>query len=216
MSPTPQSRENSLYHLLLRVMFRVPPERIHHLAFAAMSLVTRFSPLRRLVGKVLVVDDPVLRNTVFGLDFPAPLGLAAGFDKDATGVDAWGPARIRFRRGRHRHRPGAARQPRAPPVPAAGRPRPDQPDGFQQPRCGQRREPSPAAPRRCPDRREHRQDQDRRRRRRAGRLHGQRTAARSAGRFHGRQRQLPEHPGTAGPAGRRIPAARSCRRYSTP
>lgn len=96
MSPTPQSRETSLYHLLLQVMFRLPPERIHHLAFAAMRLVTRISPLRQLVGRVLVVDDPVLRNTVFGLDFPAPLGLAAGFDKDATGVDAWGPLGFGF------------------------------------------------------------------------------------------------------------------------
>ncbi|WP_072690038.1 quinone-dependent dihydroorotate dehydrogenase [Rhodococcus marinonascens] len=78
-----------MYHLLLRLMFLVPPETIHHLAFAAMRLVTRFAPLRQLVRKVLVVDDPVLRNTVLGLDFRGPLGLAAGFDKDATGVDAW-------------------------------------------------------------------------------------------------------------------------------
>ena len=69
-----------------------------------MRLVTRFGPLRALVARVLTVDDPVLRSQVFGVDFPAPLGLAAGFDKDATGVDALGSARLRFRRGRHRHR----------------------------------------------------------------------------------------------------------------
>ncbi|MEV0946787.1 quinone-dependent dihydroorotate dehydrogenase [Rhodococcus sp. NPDC049939] len=85
-----------MYHLLLRVMFLVPPERIHHLAFAAIRFVTRFAPLRQLVAKVLVVDDPVLRNKVFGVDFPAPLGLAAGFDKDAKGVDAWGPLGFGF------------------------------------------------------------------------------------------------------------------------
>ncbi|CAM2875608.1 quinone-dependent dihydroorotate dehydrogenase [Prescottella defluvii] len=85
-----------MYHLLLRLMFRVPPERIHHLAFAAMRLVTRFAPIRALVAKVLVVDDPALRTTAFGVDFPAPVGLAAGFDKDATGVDAWGPLGFGF------------------------------------------------------------------------------------------------------------------------
>ncbi len=77
-------------------MFLVPPERIHHLAFAAMRAVTAFAPLRALVSKVLVVDDPILRSTVFGLDFHAPLGLAAGFDKNADGVDAWGPLGFGF------------------------------------------------------------------------------------------------------------------------
>ncbi|MGO4201574.1 quinone-dependent dihydroorotate dehydrogenase [Rhodococcus sp. TAF43] len=85
-----------MYHLLLRLMFRIPPERIHHLAFAAMRVVTRFAPIRALVAKVLVVDDPALRTTAFGVDFPAPVGLAAGFDKDATGVDTWGPMGFGF------------------------------------------------------------------------------------------------------------------------
>ncbi|RVW04152.1 quinone-dependent dihydroorotate dehydrogenase [Rhodococcus xishaensis] len=85
-----------MYYLLLRLMFRVPPERIHHLAFAAMRLVTRFAPIRALVAKVLVIDDPVLRVRAFDVDFPAPVGLAAGFDKDATGVDTWGPMGFGF------------------------------------------------------------------------------------------------------------------------
>ncbi|QCQ91041.1 quinone-dependent dihydroorotate dehydrogenase [Rhodococcus sp. SGAir0479] len=85
-----------MYYLLLRLMFRLPPERAHHLAFAAMRLVTRFAPLRALVAKVLVVDDPALRTRAFGVDFPAPVGLAAGFDKDATGVDTWGPMGFGF------------------------------------------------------------------------------------------------------------------------
>ncbi|RDI55404.1 quinone-dependent dihydroorotate dehydrogenase [Nocardia mexicana] len=80
-----------MYSVLLRLMFLLPPERIHHLVFAAMRLATRFAPARRLVAKLTVVDDPILRTTAFGVEFPAPLGLAAGFDKDAGGVNAWGP-----------------------------------------------------------------------------------------------------------------------------
>ncbi|MBF6170642.1 quinone-dependent dihydroorotate dehydrogenase [Nocardia blacklockiae] len=80
-----------MYSLLLRLMFLLPPERIHHLAFAALRLATRIPPLRALVAKATVVDDPILRTTAFGVEFPAPLGLAAGFDKDAAGVNAWGP-----------------------------------------------------------------------------------------------------------------------------
>ncbi|MDJ0394953.1 quinone-dependent dihydroorotate dehydrogenase [Rhodococcus sp. G-MC3] len=85
-----------MYRALLRLMFLVPPERIHHLAFAAMRGVTAFAPVRALVSKLLVVDDPVLRSTVFGIDFRAPLGLAAGFDKNADGVDVWGPLGFGF------------------------------------------------------------------------------------------------------------------------
>lgn len=61
-----------------------------------MRAVTAFAPLRALISKILVVDDPILRSTVFGLDFRAPLGLAAGFDKNADGVDVWGPLGFGF------------------------------------------------------------------------------------------------------------------------
>ncbi|TQM32839.1 quinone-dependent dihydroorotate dehydrogenase [Nocardia bhagyanarayanae] len=80
-----------MYGLLLRLMFFVPPERIHHLAFAAMRVAARFAPTRLLLKRLAVVDDPILRNTVFGVQFRAPLGLAAGFDKNAEGADIWGP-----------------------------------------------------------------------------------------------------------------------------
>ncbi|MGA9870857.1 MAG: quinone-dependent dihydroorotate dehydrogenase [Rhodococcus sp. (in: high G+C Gram-positive bacteria)] len=85
-----------MYRALLRLMFLLPPERVHHLAFGAMRAVTSFGPLRAVVSRVFVVDDPALRSTVFGIDFPRPLGLAAGFDKDADGVDAWGPLGFGF------------------------------------------------------------------------------------------------------------------------
>ncbi|MFF3180750.1 quinone-dependent dihydroorotate dehydrogenase [Rhodococcus pyridinivorans] len=85
-----------MYRYLLRLMFLLPPERAHHLAFLAMRWSTRVGPLRALVSKVLVTDDPILRNTVFGVQFPTPVGLAAGFDKDATGVDVWGPLGFGF------------------------------------------------------------------------------------------------------------------------
>lgn len=85
-----------MYALLLRLMFLIPPERIHHLTFAAMRLGGRVAPLRALLTRIFAVDDPILRSTVFGVDFPAPLGLAAGFDKNATGVDSWGPLGFGF------------------------------------------------------------------------------------------------------------------------
>lgn len=85
-----------MYGLLLRLMFLLPPERAHHLAFALMRWATRIPPLRAALARVLAAPDPILRGTVFGVDFPAPLGLAAGFDKNADGVNAWAPLGFGF------------------------------------------------------------------------------------------------------------------------
>ncbi|MEV0248692.1 quinone-dependent dihydroorotate dehydrogenase [Nocardia sp. NPDC050712] len=80
-----------MYTLLLRVMFLFDPEKIHHWAFTAMRWAVRFAPARLAMRKLLTAEDPILRNRVFGVDFPAPLGMAAGFDKNADGADTWGP-----------------------------------------------------------------------------------------------------------------------------
>ena len=85
------SRMNGLlYPLLLKVMFLLPPERIHHVAAVALRIAGTAPGVRRLSARVLAPRDPVLRQRVFGVDFPAPIGLAAGFDKSAAAVGAWG------------------------------------------------------------------------------------------------------------------------------
>jgi dihydroorotate dehydrogenase len=92
----PTDPGSAAYRLLRRLMFLLDPERIHRIAFALMRLAASAAPTRALLRALAVVDDPVLRSTVFGVEFPAPLGLAAGFDKDATGVDAWAPLGFGF------------------------------------------------------------------------------------------------------------------------
>ncbi len=79
-----------LYPLVLRVMFLLSPERIHRIAAGAIRIAGDTPGLRNLAAKILATDDPILRQEVFGVDFPAPLGLAAGFDKSASAVNAWG------------------------------------------------------------------------------------------------------------------------------
>ncbi|MGW1737267.1 quinone-dependent dihydroorotate dehydrogenase [Nocardia sp. NPDC001965] len=79
-----------MYRLLLRVMFLLPPETIHRIVFGVIRAATAFAPARALLHRLFGVNDPILRTTAFGIEFATPLGLAAGFDKDATGVDAWG------------------------------------------------------------------------------------------------------------------------------
>ncbi len=77
----------ALFALVLR---RVPPETAHHWGFRLIRLAGAMTPLRLLLTRLLTVDDPVLASRVLGVEMTAPLGLAAGFDKDATGLEAWG------------------------------------------------------------------------------------------------------------------------------
>lgn len=78
------------YGALRRAMFLVPAERIHTVAFAALRGATAGSPTRAMLRRRLAPCDPALASSVFGVRFPGPLGLAAGFDKDGTGLNAWG------------------------------------------------------------------------------------------------------------------------------
>lgn len=75
----------SLYTLLRPALFRLDPERAHHLAMAAGARAGVLAPLMRAVT---AVDDPRLALDVGTLRFPSPVGLSAGFDKNGEAVAA--------------------------------------------------------------------------------------------------------------------------------
>lgn len=70
-----------LYPLARPLFFALDPEKAHGLTIQMMQ--------RGLFPKTKAVDDPSLEQTVMGLRFPNPVGLAAGFDKNAQVI---GPA----------------------------------------------------------------------------------------------------------------------------
>ena len=77
-----------MYRLMFRlVLCRMDPERAHHLAFGWIRRAARLPLVRRLIAAVLAPCDPALRTTAFGLTMRGPFGLAAGFDKNAAGID---------------------------------------------------------------------------------------------------------------------------------
>ena len=80
----------SAYDALLKVMFTLPPERIHGIISGVLGALNAVTPVNRAMEKVVRVHDRRLEQELFGVRFPAPLGLAAGFDKNATAIDAWG------------------------------------------------------------------------------------------------------------------------------
>jgi dihydroorotate dehydrogenase len=75
-----------LYSALRPLLFRCDPERAHGLAIAALRLAQELPPALLLLGRRRVVADPALRQHLLGREFPNPVGLAAGFDKDALAV----------------------------------------------------------------------------------------------------------------------------------
>ena len=70
------------YDLLGPALFALPAETAHRTGITAMR-AAQGTPLERAARKRLRVDDPRLRTTVFGQSFPNPVGVAAGFDKNA-------------------------------------------------------------------------------------------------------------------------------------
>jgi dihydroorotate dehydrogenase len=77
-----------MYKSILKPIFFIfPPETIHHVVFSAVKFFFKIPGLKWLVKKEFAVDDKKLNRTVFGIDFPNPVGLAAGLDKNASHVD---------------------------------------------------------------------------------------------------------------------------------
>jgi dihydroorotate dehydrogenase len=79
----------NVYRVLFDVLLRrLPAERAHTLGFALIRLAGAVPGVALALRRVLGPRDPALRVTAFGRELPGPLGLAAGFDKDAVAPDA--------------------------------------------------------------------------------------------------------------------------------
>ena len=74
-----------MYRVLRALLFLLPAETAHRVTFAALRVALAPPPLRALVRRAMAPRDPALRVEALGLTFPSPVGLAAGFDKDAAG-----------------------------------------------------------------------------------------------------------------------------------
>jgi dihydroorotate dehydrogenase len=86
----PGDGSQRIYRVVRSLLFLIPPETVHRLLFAVLRGLTAAGPLRHLLQRRLSPSDPALASTVFGVRFPGPLGLAAGFDKDGAGLHSWG------------------------------------------------------------------------------------------------------------------------------
>ena len=78
---------SALYERLVRpLLFSLDPETAHHLALRALRVASR---LPFALGALRRFAPPAKPKTLFGLTFPNPIGLAAGFDKNGVAIPAW-------------------------------------------------------------------------------------------------------------------------------
>lgn len=77
-----------LYPPARRLLFRLDAEAAHTLVLRGLALASRSQLALASLERAYAVLDPRLKVTAFGLEFPNPLGLAAGMDKDGVALSA--------------------------------------------------------------------------------------------------------------------------------
>ena len=75
---------SAMYKSILRpILFKSDPDEIHHFTFSSVRRLFKVPGSKNIIKKLYQVNDTRLEREVFGLKFKNPVGLAAGFDKDA-------------------------------------------------------------------------------------------------------------------------------------
>ena len=77
-----------MYKLFRFVLFQFDAEKVHYFVVGLLNQIHRFAPARQLFRSLYAVQHPALETNFLGLKFPNPVGLAAGFDKNAQHIDA--------------------------------------------------------------------------------------------------------------------------------
>src|ERR1700693_6263424 len=76
-----------LYARLVRtLLFSLEPEAAHHFTIASLRWASHFDPALRALKRFTPPSKP---KRLFGLNFPNPIGLAAGLDKNGVALPAW-------------------------------------------------------------------------------------------------------------------------------
>ncbi|HEY8935344.1 MAG TPA: quinone-dependent dihydroorotate dehydrogenase, partial [Cyclobacteriaceae bacterium] len=77
-----------MYKLIIRpILFLVDPERVHYMVFNALKTLGKFPGGLSLLRLFFDFKDKKLERELFGVRFTNPVGLAAGFDKNAVLID---------------------------------------------------------------------------------------------------------------------------------
>ncbi|MFL2629026.1 MAG: dihydroorotate dehydrogenase (quinone), partial [Flavobacteriaceae bacterium] len=73
-----------MYNKLIKpFLFLFDPEAVHDFAFYFIKIFNKIPFIRLILRSIFLINNPKLKRKILGIDFPNPVGLAAGFDKDA-------------------------------------------------------------------------------------------------------------------------------------
>lgn len=72
-----------MYSLLRDILFQFDAEAVHHFSMQALKAAMKLQPVKERIAQLSRFEHPSLYKQVFGLPFENPVGLAAGFDKNA-------------------------------------------------------------------------------------------------------------------------------------
>jgi len=73
-----------MYKLIRSIFFLFDAEKVHYMAMSLLGLTLKLPAAKFFYRKIFIVENEKLEKKLFGLTFKNPVGLAAGFDKDAT------------------------------------------------------------------------------------------------------------------------------------
>lgn len=73
-----------MYKIIIRpILFQFDPEKVHYFTFSVLKMIHKIPFVASIIRSIFQVNDKRLERELFGLKFKNPVGLAAGFDKNA-------------------------------------------------------------------------------------------------------------------------------------
>ncbi len=76
-----------MYPLIRNLLFLFPPEDVHYFTMNVLHNACSIQPVKNNIRKNFSFNNAALQKKLFGLDFKNPVGLGAGFDKNALYID---------------------------------------------------------------------------------------------------------------------------------
>src|SRR5687768_13320024 len=77
-----------MYKSLIRpLLFSIDAEKVHYQVFSILRTFSSIPGFKTILKNQFTFESPVLEKELFGIRFKNPVGLAAGFDKDARLID---------------------------------------------------------------------------------------------------------------------------------
>ena len=74
-----------MYKSIIRpILFQFDPEKVHYFTFSVIKRISKIPGVSAIIRSMFQVNDAKLERELFGINFKNPVGLAAGFDKNAV------------------------------------------------------------------------------------------------------------------------------------